>query len=70
MLDLLKREGATQAQAESVAEAVIRHQDLGEMGSVTSVTAVVLLATIFGELVRPFLLLLYIPPPLSTVALS
>jgi hypothetical protein len=49
VLDLLKKEGAPTAQAESVAEAVIRHQDLGETGFVTSITAVVLLATIFGE---------------------
>ncbi|KFZ11728.1 hypothetical protein V502_07430 [Pseudogymnoascus sp. VKM F-4520 (FW-2644)] len=59
VLDLLKKEGAPEAQAQSVAEAVIRHQDLGETGSVTSVTAVVLLATIFDnvgkneELVHP-----------------
>ncbi|KFY73657.1 hypothetical protein V499_06279 [Pseudogymnoascus sp. VKM F-103] len=32
VLDLLKKEGAPTAQAESVAEAVIRHQDLGETG--------------------------------------
>lgn len=51
MLDLLKKEGAPEAQAQSVAEAVIQHQDLGETGSVTSITAVVLLATIFGEFV-------------------
>ncbi|ELR02911.1 hypothetical protein, variant [Pseudogymnoascus destructans 20631-21] len=49
VLDLLKKEGAPTAQAESVAEAVIRHQDLGETGWVTSVTALVLLATIFGS---------------------
>ncbi|ELR02912.1 hypothetical protein VC83_02667 [Pseudogymnoascus destructans] len=59
VLDLLKKEGAPTAQAESVAEAVIRHQDLGETGWVTSVTALVLLATIFdnigknAELVHP-----------------
>ncbi|KFY65478.1 hypothetical protein V496_02535, partial [Pseudogymnoascus sp. VKM F-4515 (FW-2607)] len=47
VLDLLQKEGAPKAQAESVAEAVIRHQDLGETGSVTSITAVILLATIF-----------------------
>lgn len=51
MLDLLKKEGAPTSQAESVAEAVIRHQDLGETGSVTSITAIILLATIFGEFV-------------------
>lgn len=60
MLDLLKKEGAPEAQAQSVAEAVIRHQDLGETGSVTSVTAVVLLATIFGE----FDYLCVHPPPI------
>ncbi|KAL5349440.1 hypothetical protein ACLOAV_005732 [Pseudogymnoascus australis] len=59
VLDLLQKEGAPKAQAESVAEAVIRHQDLGETGSVTSITAVILLATIFdnvgknAELVHP-----------------
>ncbi|OBT54781.1 hypothetical protein VE04_05628 [Pseudogymnoascus sp. 24MN13] len=49
VLDLLKKEGAPTAQAEGAAEPVIRHQDLGETGFVTSITAVILLATIFGE---------------------
>ncbi|KFZ20416.1 hypothetical protein V501_00156 [Pseudogymnoascus sp. VKM F-4519 (FW-2642)] len=49
VLDVLKKEGAPKAMAESVAEAVIRHQDLGETGTITSIGAVVQLATIFGE---------------------
>ncbi|KFY50638.1 hypothetical protein V495_00143 [Pseudogymnoascus sp. VKM F-4514 (FW-929)] len=49
VLDVLQKEGAPKAMAESVAEAVIRHQDLGETGTITSICAVVQLATIFGE---------------------
>jgi cyanamide hydratase len=48
-LDLLAKEGAPKAQAESVAEAVMRHQDLGDVGTLTMVGALVQLATIFGE---------------------
>ena len=45
-LDLLKTHlGAPVAQAESVAETIIRHQDLGETGNVTTLTAVVHFAT-------------------------
>ncbi len=47
--DLLAREGAPQPQAESVAEAVMRHQDLGETGALTALAALLQLATIFGE---------------------
>jgi cyanamide hydratase len=49
-LDLLGKEGAPKPQAESVAEAVMRHQDLGETGTLTSIGALIQLATIFGEL--------------------
>lgn len=48
-LDLLGKEGAPKPQAESVAEAVMRHQDLGETGTLTTVGALVQLATIFGK---------------------
>lgn len=41
------------SQAESVAEAVIRHQDLGESGKISSVGLLIQLATVFGELLRP-----------------
>ena len=37
------------SQAESVAEAVIRHQDLGESGKISSVGLLIQLATVFGE---------------------
>jgi cyanamide hydratase len=47
-LDLLSKEGAPKAQAESVAEAIIRHQDLGNVGAISMVGALVQLATIFG----------------------
>ena len=37
------------SQAESVAEAVIRHQDLGESGKISGVGLLIQLATVFGE---------------------
>jgi cyanamide hydratase len=49
-LDVLAKEGAPKAQAESVAEAVFRHQDLGDEGTLTTVGALIQLGTIFGEL--------------------
>jgi cyanamide hydratase len=48
-LDLLREKGFEREQAEGVAETVIRHQDLGETGTVTTVTALILLGTIFGK---------------------
>lgn len=48
-LDLLASKlKAPLAQAESVAEAVIRHQDLGTEGTLTTLTQIIQLATIFG----------------------
>lgn len=47
-LQLLLREEAPKAQAESVAEAVMRHQDLGEVGTISTVGLVIQLATVFG----------------------
>lgn len=50
-LDLLKKElHAPVEQAESIAEAIIRHQDLGETGKISSVGLLIQLATIFGGL--------------------
>lgn len=50
-LDLLQNElQVPKAQAESVAEAIIRHQDLGQTGKITTVGQLVQLATVFGEL--------------------
>jgi cyanamide hydratase len=47
-LDVLQKQGSPKAQAESVTEAVIRHQDLGATGTLTQIGALVQLATIFG----------------------
>jgi cyanamide hydratase len=49
-LDLLKKLGAPVSQAENVAEAVIRHQDLGETGTLTKIGALIQLATIFDNM--------------------
>jgi cyanamide hydratase len=48
-LDVLKEYGAPREQAESVAEAIIRHQDLGDVGSITSVGQLIQLATLFDN---------------------
>jgi cyanamide hydratase len=48
-LDLLKSSGAPLPQAENVAETIIRHQDLGETGTVTQLCQVILLATVFDN---------------------
>lgn len=48
-LDLLSKElHAPIEQAESVAEAVFRHQDIGETGMITTIGQLLQLATIFG----------------------
>ena len=48
-LRVLEAQGVGQVQRESVAEAVIRHQDLGESGKITAVGQLLQLATIYGE---------------------
>ncbi|EUC29872.1 hypothetical protein COCCADRAFT_7974 [Bipolaris zeicola 26-R-13] len=48
-LDILKGFGASKEQAESVAEAVIRHQDIGDVGTVTTVGQLIQLATLFDN---------------------
>ena len=49
-LGLLQSEGygASQSEAESVAETIFRHQDIGEAGKVSFLTGLVQLATIYG----------------------
>jgi cyanamide hydratase len=49
-LDLLKSHSAPVSQAESVTEAVIRHQDLGVTGTLTQIGALIQLATIFDNM--------------------
>jgi cyanamide hydratase len=48
-LSLLKSLSAPVPQAEQVAESVIRHQDLGETGTLTRIGALIQLATIFDN---------------------
>jgi len=48
-LNLLQEFGASKSQAESVCEAIIRHQDLGDSGTISSVGQLVQLATVFGK---------------------
>lgn len=49
-LNLLKQTGATQSAAESVCETIIRHQDVGETGNVSVLTAVIHFATLLSTL--------------------
>lgn len=48
-LDVLKQNGAPAAQAESVAEGVIRHQHPSEVGGIHVVGLLIQLATQFGK---------------------
>ena len=48
-LTLFQSLGAPKPQAESVAETIFRHQDLGETGTVTRITALILLATLLDN---------------------
>lgn len=47
--DLLRSLGAPIPQAEAIYEAIIRHQDLGDTGTITTLGALVLLATVFDN---------------------
>lgn len=47
-LDVLKQHSCPASQAESVAEAIIRHQDPVEVGTITTIGLLVQLATQFG----------------------
>lgn len=51
-LDLLNSLGAPREQSENVAETIIRHQDLGEVGTHTRISALVQLATILDNIGR------------------
>lgn len=48
-LNLLTQNGAPQSTAESVCETIIRHQDVGETGSITTLTAVIHFATLLDN---------------------
>ena len=47
--ELLIKNGAPQSQAEAVAETIIRHQDVGDTGNVSMLTAVIHFATLFDN---------------------
>ncbi|KAI1654033.1 cyanamide hydratase [Daldinia decipiens] len=49
-LNLTKELGAPSAQAEAVAEAIIRHQDLGTVGKITFLGQLIQLATIYDNM--------------------
>lgn len=49
-LETLRQMGAPPPQAESVAEAIIRHQDPVETGTIHAVGLLIQLATLFGEI--------------------
>lgn len=48
-LSLLRQLGASTDQAEAVAEAIIRHQDLGVVGKITLLGQIIQLATIYDN---------------------
>jgi cyanamide hydratase len=47
-LNQLQDYGAPKEQAESVTEAIIRHQDLGDIGTISTVGQLIQLSTLFG----------------------
>lgn len=49
-MNFLRENGASKDQAEAVGEAIIRHADLGETGTLTSLGMLIQLSTVFGEL--------------------
>lgn len=50
-LDLVQNQpGSSQSQAEAVAEAIFRHQDLGTTGTITFLGQLIQLATIFDNM--------------------
>lgn len=48
-LELLRSWGAPKEQAESVCEAIVRHQDVGETGQITGVGGLVQVVTLLGK---------------------
>jgi cyanamide hydratase len=53
-LNFLRDNGASKDQAEAVSEAIIRHADLGETGTLTSLGMLIQLSTVFGKSLFPF----------------
>jgi cyanamide hydratase len=53
-LKFLCDNGASKDQAEAVSEAIVRHADLGETGTLTSLGMLIQLSTVFGKLLSIF----------------
>jgi cyanamide hydratase len=49
-LNFLRDNGAPADQAEAISEAIIRHADLGETGTLSSLGMLIQLSTVFGKL--------------------
>lgn len=49
-MEAMRSNLAPEEQCEAVGEAIIRHQDLGEVGSITTLGALIQLTTVFGKL--------------------
>ncbi|KAJ2987051.1 hypothetical protein NUW58_g4716 [Xylaria curta] len=49
-LNLTQKHGASKAQAEAVAEAIIRHQDLGTVGTISFLGQMIQLATVYDNM--------------------
>ncbi|KAH7068924.1 hypothetical protein BKA63DRAFT_422007 [Paraphoma chrysanthemicola] len=62
-LDFLRESGAQKDQAEAISEAIIRHADLGETGTLSSLGMLIQLSTVFGE----FPLSLSHPTPITNL---
>lgn len=48
-LNFLSENGAPRDQAEAVSEAIIRHADLGQTGTLTTLGLLIQLSTVFGK---------------------
>jgi hypothetical protein len=53
-MNFLRDNGASKDQAEAVSEAIIRHADLGQTGTLTSLGMLIQLSTVFGKLLLFF----------------
>jgi cyanamide hydratase len=61
-LNFLRENGASRDQAEAVSEAIIRHADLGETGTLTSLGMLIQLSTVFGKSTLCSFLILFALP--------
>jgi hypothetical protein len=62
-LNFLRDTGASKDQAEAVSEAIIRHADLGETGTLSSLGMMIQLSTVFGKFSSFFLIVSIVALP-------